>query len=82
MGKKLKGKTFLRLILSLSIPGLSFGASSQPAEEVWQALHKLPKELQALLGTSRVQLNTVEDAHKYYQDSLQILAEVVLKPKR
>ncbi len=40
------------------------------------------KEVQALLGTPRVQLNTVEDAHKHYKDSLQILDEVVLKRKR
>lgn len=40
------------------------------------------KELQLLLGTARVHLNTVEDATKYYKESLQILDEVVLKRKR
>jgi iron(III) transport system substrate-binding protein len=37
------------------------------------------KELQSLLGTSRVQLNTVEQNHKLYKDGIQILDEVVLK---
>jgi ABC-type Fe3+ transport system substrate-binding protein len=39
------------------------------------------KELQALLGTSRVQLNTVEQNHRLYKDGLQILDEIVLKRK-
>jgi len=39
------------------------------------------KELQSLLGTSRVQLNTVEQNHKLYKDGLQILDEIVLKRK-
>jgi ABC-type Fe3+ transport system substrate-binding protein len=39
------------------------------------------KELRALLGTSRVQLNTVEQNHKYYKDGIQILDEIVLKRK-
>lgn len=39
------------------------------------------RELRALLGSSRAHLNTVEDAAKYYTDSLQILDEVVLKRK-
>ena len=39
------------------------------------------KELQGLLGTSRVQLNTVEQNHKLYKDGLQILDEIVLKRK-
>ena len=39
------------------------------------------KELQNLLGTSRVQLNTVEQNHKFYKDGLQILDEIVLKRK-
>jgi len=37
------------------------------------------KELQNLLGTSRVQLNTVEQNQKFYKDGLQILDEIVLK---
>ena len=39
------------------------------------------KELQKLLGTARVQLNTLEQNHKYYKEGLQILDEVVLKRK-
>jgi iron(III) transport system substrate-binding protein len=39
------------------------------------------KELQGLLGTSRVQLNTVEQNHKLYKDGLQILDEIILKRK-
>ena len=39
------------------------------------------KELQALLGTSRVQLNTVEQNHMLYKDGIQILDEIVLKRK-
>ncbi len=39
------------------------------------------KELQNLLGTPRVQLNTLEQNHKYYKDGLQILDEIVLKRK-
>ena len=39
------------------------------------------KEIQGLLGTSRVQLNTVEQNHKLYKDGLQILDEIVLKRK-
>jgi iron(III) transport system substrate-binding protein len=39
------------------------------------------KELQGLLGTSRVQLNTVEQNHKLYKGGLQILDEIVLKRK-
>jgi iron(III) transport system substrate-binding protein len=39
------------------------------------------KELQSLLGSSRVQLNTVEQNHKFYKDGLQILDETVLKRK-
>jgi ABC-type Fe3+ transport system substrate-binding protein len=39
------------------------------------------KELQNLLGTSRVQLNTLEQNHKYYKEGLQILDEIVLKRK-
>src|SRR5438132_2471981 len=39
------------------------------------------KELQSLLGTSRVQLNTVEQNHKLYKDGLQILEEIVYKRK-
>jgi ABC-type Fe3+ transport system substrate-binding protein len=39
------------------------------------------RELQSLLGTSRVQLNTVEQNHKLYKDGLQILDEIVLKRK-
>jgi iron(III) transport system substrate-binding protein len=37
------------------------------------------KELRGLLGTSRVQLNTVEQNHKLYKDGIQILDEIVLK---
>jgi iron(III) transport system substrate-binding protein len=39
------------------------------------------KELQSLLGTSRVQLNTVEQNQKHYKDGIQILDEIVLKRK-
>src|SRR5438309_11371664 len=39
------------------------------------------KELQSLLGTPRVQLNTVEQNHKYYKEGLQILDEIILKRK-
>ena len=39
------------------------------------------KELQNLLGTPRVQLNTAEQNQKYYKDGLQILDEIVLKRK-
>jgi len=39
------------------------------------------KELQNLLGTPRVQLNTVEQNHKFYKQGLQILDEIVLKQK-
>jgi iron(III) transport system substrate-binding protein len=39
------------------------------------------KELQNLLGTPRVQLNTVEQNQKLYKDGLQILDEIILKRK-
>ncbi len=39
------------------------------------------KELQNLLGTPRVQLNTLEQNHKLLKDGLQILDEVILKRK-
>ena len=39
------------------------------------------KELQNLLGTPRVQLNTVEVNHKLYKDGIQILDEIILKRK-
>lgn len=37
------------------------------------------KELQNLLGTPRVQLNTMEQNHKLLKDGIQILDEIVLK---
>jgi iron(III) transport system substrate-binding protein len=40
------------------------------------------KELQNFLGTSRVQLNTVEQNHKFYKEGLKILDEIVLKRKQ
>ncbi len=39
------------------------------------------KELQNLLGTPRVQLNTLEQSHKLLKDGLQILDEIILKRK-
>jgi len=39
------------------------------------------KELQSLLGTPRVQLNTLEQNHKLLKDGLQILDEIILKRK-
>ena len=39
------------------------------------------KELQSLLGTPRVQLNTMEQNHKLLKDGIQILDEIVLKRK-
>jgi len=39
------------------------------------------KELQSLLGTPRVQLNTLEQSHKVLKDGLQILDEIVLRRK-
>ena len=39
------------------------------------------KELQAFLGTPRIQLNTLEQNHKYYKAGIQLLDEVVLKRK-
>jgi iron(III) transport system substrate-binding protein len=39
------------------------------------------KELQNLLGTSRVQLNTLEQNYKLLKDGIQILDEIVLKRK-
>ncbi len=39
------------------------------------------KELKNLLGTPRVQLNTLEQNHKLLKDGLQILDEVILKRK-
>ena len=39
------------------------------------------KELQSLLGTPRVQLNTMEQNHKLLKDGIQILDEIVLKLK-
>ena len=39
------------------------------------------KELRGLLGTSRVQLNTVEQNQKFYKEGIQILDEIVLKRK-
>jgi iron(III) transport system substrate-binding protein len=39
------------------------------------------KELQSFLGTSRVQLNTLEQNHKFYKEGLQILDEILLKRK-
>ena len=40
------------------------------------------KELQSLLGTSRVQLNTIEQNHRLYKDGIQILDEIVLKRRQ
>jgi ABC-type Fe3+ transport system substrate-binding protein len=40
------------------------------------------KELQSLLGTSRVQLNTIEQNHRLYKDAIQILDEIVLKRRQ
>ena len=37
------------------------------------------KELPLLLGTSRAHVNGVEDAQKYYKESLQILDRIILK---
>ena len=37
------------------------------------------KELQGFLGTPRVQLNTLEQNHRFYKEGLQILDEIVLK---
>ena len=39
------------------------------------------KELQSLLGTARVGLNTMEQNHRFLKDGLQILDEIVLKRK-
>ena len=39
------------------------------------------KELQSFLGTPRVQLNTLEQNHKFYKEGIQILDEIVLKRK-
>ena len=39
------------------------------------------KELQSLLGTPRIQLNTVEQSYKLIKDAVQILDEIVLKRK-
>jgi len=39
------------------------------------------KELQSFLGTPRVQLNSLEQNHKYYKEGIQILDEIVLKRK-
>ena len=39
------------------------------------------KELQSLLGTPRIQLNTVEQSYKLIKDGVQILDEIVLKRK-
>ena len=39
------------------------------------------KELQNLLGTPRIQLNTLEQNAKLLKDGVQILDEVVLKRK-
>jgi iron(III) transport system substrate-binding protein len=44
-----------------------------------EPIHPRMKELQSYLGTARVQLNTVEQNHKLYQDGIQILDEVILK---
>ena len=46
-----------------------------------EPIHPRMKELQNFLGTSRVQLNTLEQNQKYYKDGLQILDEIVLKRK-
>ena len=37
------------------------------------------KELQGFLSTPRVQLNSLEQNHKYYKEGIQILDEIVLK---
>ena len=39
------------------------------------------KELQGLIGTNRVQLNTIEQNHSLYKDGIKILDEVILKRK-
>jgi ABC-type Fe3+ transport system substrate-binding protein len=39
------------------------------------------KELQSFLGTLRIQLNTLEQNHKFYKEGIQILDEIVLKRK-
>jgi hypothetical protein len=39
------------------------------------------KELQNLLGTSRIGLNTMEQNHRLLKDGVQILDEIVLKRK-
>jgi hypothetical protein len=81
------------ILLLLSVgwfisPPSAYDAAANPPEEIWKSLEQLPtverermKELQGLLGTSRVQLNTVEQNHKFYKDGLQILDEIVLKRK-
>ena len=40
------------------------------------------KELQNLLGTLRIHINAAEEAPQFYQESLQLLDEVVLGRKR
>lgn len=47
-----------------------------------QPIYPRMKELQLLLGTPRVHVNTPEEAPKYYKESLEILDEVVLKRKK
>jgi len=47
-----------------------------------EAIYPRMKELQSLLGTPRLQLNTIEHTQKHYKEGLQILDEVVLKRKR
>ena len=47
-----------------------------------EAIYPRMKELQNMLGTPRLQLNTIEHTQKHYKEGLQILDEVVLKRKR
>jgi iron(III) transport system substrate-binding protein len=67
----------------LSIPGQQLIAKEGRvvAHPKVEPIYPRMKELENLLGTSRVQLNTIEQNHKYYRDGLQILDEIVLKRK-
>jgi ABC-type Fe3+ transport system substrate-binding protein len=47
-----------------------------------EPIYSRMKELQSFLGTSRVQLNRIEQNHRLYKDGIQILDEIVLKRRQ
>lgn len=72
---------FYDFLLSEEGQKLIAGEGRVVAHPKVEPIYPRMKKLQSLLGTSRVQLNTVEQNHKLYKDGLQILDEIILKRK-